>query len=127
MPIVASMGGNAGTQTLTVAVRALAMRELTAANALRFVGKELLVGGLNGLLVRLLTGTLVAVALVRQSEARAGVRRAPWSSTSSPPASPGVAIPLGLDRLKVDPAVASGGVHDHRHRRRRLLLLPRPC
>ena len=44
MPIVASMGGNAGTQTLTVAVRALAMRDLNTGNALRFVGKELLVG-----------------------------------------------------------------------------------
>ena len=40
MPIVASMGGNAGTQTVTVAVRALAMGELTAANALRFIAKE---------------------------------------------------------------------------------------
>src|SRR5258708_33150110 len=48
MPIVASMGGNAGTQTVTVAVRALAMGELTPANALRFIGKEPAVRGRNG-------------------------------------------------------------------------------
>ena len=49
MPIVASMGGNAGTQTLTVAVRALATKELTASNAMRIVGKEVLVGCVNGI------------------------------------------------------------------------------
>ena len=49
MPIVASMGGNAGIQTVTVTVRALAMGELTAANALRFIAKEAVVGSLNGL------------------------------------------------------------------------------
>ena len=56
MPIVASMGGNAGTQTLTIAVRALATRELTSANALRIVGKEVVVGGLNGALFAILVG-----------------------------------------------------------------------
>ncbi|MEQ8164663.1 MAG: magnesium transporter, partial [Alphaproteobacteria bacterium] len=50
MPIVASMGGNAGTQTMTVAVRALAMKELRPTNAMRFIGKELFVGGVNGIL-----------------------------------------------------------------------------
>ena len=50
MPIVASMGGNAGTQTLTVAVRALAMKELTPTNAVRVIGKEALVGAFNGFL-----------------------------------------------------------------------------
>ena len=49
MPIVASMGGNAGTQTMTVTVRALATRELPSANAWRIVRRELLVGLLNGL------------------------------------------------------------------------------
>ena len=56
MPIVASMGGNAGTQTLTVAVRALAMKDLTEANTTRFVGKEILIGAANGLLFAVLTG-----------------------------------------------------------------------
>ena len=54
MPIVASMGGNAGTQTLTVAVRALAMKELTTTNAARIVGKEVVVGGINGILFAVL-------------------------------------------------------------------------
>ena len=49
MPIVASMGGNAGTQTMTVAVRALATRDLSDANAWRVVRRELLVGLINGL------------------------------------------------------------------------------
>ena len=58
MPIVASMGGNAGTQTLTVAVRAIAMKDLTRDNALRFIGKELLVGSFNGILFAALTGAV---------------------------------------------------------------------
>src|SRR3546814_4036847 len=57
MPIVASMGGNTGTQTLTVAVRALATRDLNRSNALRFIGKELLVGLANGPMFALLAGT----------------------------------------------------------------------
>src|SRR3546814_13841036 len=57
MPIVASMGGNTGTQTLTVAVRALATRDLNRSNALRFIGKELLVGLAHGSMFALLAGT----------------------------------------------------------------------
>src|SRR5215216_7582814 len=56
MPIVASMGGNAGTQTMTVAVRALATRELSRANAWRIIGRELMVGVLNGLAFALIMG-----------------------------------------------------------------------
>ena len=67
--VVASMGGNAGTQTLTVAVRALAMKDLTEANTRRFVGKELLIGVANGLLFAALAG------LVRSFMASA---RFPW-------------------------------------------------
>ncbi|MBZ0325437.1 MAG: magnesium transporter, partial [Alphaproteobacteria bacterium] len=58
MPIVASMGGNAGTQTLAVAVRSLAMKDLTSANALRVMGKELLVGAFNGVLFAALAGAV---------------------------------------------------------------------
>ena len=58
MPIVASMGGNAGTQTLTVAVRALAMRELTPMNQLSFMAKELVVGFINGLLFAAVMGVI---------------------------------------------------------------------
>jgi len=58
MPIVASMGGNAGTQTLTVAVRALATKELTTANAWRIFWKETVVGGYNGIFFAILAGAL---------------------------------------------------------------------
>ena len=58
MPIVASMGGNAGTQTLTVAVRSLATRDLTPANAVRIIWREALVGGANGVLFAVILGAL---------------------------------------------------------------------
>ncbi|MBM3566517.1 MAG: magnesium transporter, partial [Alphaproteobacteria bacterium] len=58
MPIVASMGGNAGTQTLTVVVRAIATKELTTANAVRVIGKEILVGVLNGSLFAVIAGII---------------------------------------------------------------------
>jgi magnesium transporter len=105
MPIVASMGGNAGTQTLTVAVRALAMKELTPTNAMRVVGKELLVGGFNGILFAVLTGVVAwvwfgsqALGLVIASAMVVNMVVAGLAGTT---------IPLVLDRTGVDPAVAS--------------------
>jgi magnesium transporter len=105
MPIVASMGGNAGTQTLAVAVRALATRELTAANALRIVGREATVGVINGgtfalimaavaffwfhqPLLSLVIGLAMVVNLIAASLA-------------------GILVPLTLNRLGYDPAVSS--------------------
>ena len=106
MPIVASMGGNAGTQTLTVAVRALAMKDLTRDNALRFIGKELLVGSFNGILFAALTGAvawlwfgLPALGLVIAAAMMFNMAVAGLSGTL---------IPLGLERLGIDPAIASG-------------------
>ena len=61
MPIVASMGGNAGTQTLTVAVRALAMRELSAANTWRIIWKESIIGSINGVLFAGIAGLITAL------------------------------------------------------------------
>ena len=105
MPIVASMGGNAGTQTLTVAVRAIAMKDLTDANALRFVGKELLVGAFNGVLFALLTGVVAwlwfgspGIGLVIGAAMIVNMIVAGLSGTL---------VPLGLERVGVDPAVAS--------------------
>lgn len=105
MPIVASMGGNAGTQTLTVAVRALAMKELTATNAMRVVGKEFLVGGINGILFALLTGLVAwlwfgnqALGLVIGMAMIVNMIVAGLAGT---------AIPLALDRAGADPAIAS--------------------
>lgn len=105
MPIVASMGGNAGTQTLTVAVRALATKELTATNALRQIGKESLVGGINGILFAVLMG---GVAWMWFSSAKLGVVIGLAMITNMLIAGvAGAAIPIFLDRKGVDPALAS--------------------
>ncbi len=106
MPIVASMGGNAGTQTMTVAVRALAMRELTESNALRFVGKELLVGSINGVLFAVL---VAVVATLWFSDPRLGLVIGAAMITNLMVAGlAGTLIPLGLARRGIDPAIASG-------------------
>ncbi|MDH3594970.1 MAG: magnesium transporter, partial [Rhodospirillales bacterium] len=105
MPIVASMGGNAGTQTLTVAVRSLAMKDLTAANALRFVGKEVLVGSFNAVTFAVLTGT---VAWLWFDSTGLGLLMAAAMIVNLLVASlSGTLIPLGLERMGVDPAIAS--------------------
>ncbi|MDJ0936750.1 MAG: magnesium transporter [Kiloniellales bacterium] len=105
MPIVASMGGNAGTQTLTVAVRALAMKDLTAANAQRFVGKEVLVGLINGLLFAVLAGGVAWLWF--QSPQIGAVIAAAMVINMIVAGLFGTLIPIGLDKLGVDPAVAS--------------------
>lgn len=105
MPIVASMGGNAGTQTVTVAVRALAMGELTAANAFRFVVKEAAVGGLNGLVFALLMG---AAVVAWYGDWRLGaVIAAAMICNLLAAALAGTLIPLGLQKFGIDPAVSS--------------------
>jgi magnesium transporter len=105
MPIVASMGGNAGTQTLTVAVRALAMKELTPANAMRIVGKEVLVGGINGVLFAAVMGTVawfwfgdMVIGAVIGAAMIVNLVLAGFA---------GVVIPLALERMDIDPAVGS--------------------
>ncbi len=106
MPIVASMGGNAGTQTVTVVVRALAVREITPANALRILGKEAVVGALNGLAF-LLLGCLLAV--VWFGDLTLGVLFGlAMLATLLAATLAGVAIPLLFVRLGFDPAVTSG-------------------
>ncbi|CAN1722255.1 Magnesium transporter MgtE [Hyphomicrobium sp. 1Nfss2.1] len=105
MPMVASMGGNAGTQTMTVSVRALATRQLNPANIPRVVAREAAVGLINGLtfavFLSLLAvywfgadqlGVVIAVAIIINMIAAALA---------------GIFIPLALDRLGFDPAVAS--------------------
>jgi magnesium transporter len=106
MPIVASMGGNAGTQSLTVAVRALATKDLTSANVWRVIRREALVGLINGLVFAAVMGTVgvvwfgtpmlglvIAVAMVINLVV-AGLA--------------GIVIPVVLERLDIDPALASG-------------------
>lgn len=105
MPIVASMGGNAGTQTLTVAVRALAMKELTPANAARIMGKEVIVGGINGLLFAVLMGL---VAWFWFGEPTIGfIIAAAMVFNLLVAGFAGVTVPVVLDRLRMDPAVGS--------------------
>ena len=106
MPIVASMGGNAGTQTLTVSVRALAVKELTPSNAVKIVLKETFIGGINGIIFAIiislvsmywfqdgLLGIIIGLAMVLNL-ILAGFA--------------GTIIPLTLNRLNIDPALASG-------------------
>ena len=106
MPIVASMGGNAGTQTMTVAVRALATKELTGVNAMRVIGKEVLVGIYNGFLFALLIGL---VAWFWSGSWSIGmVMAVAMVITLVLAALAGMLIPLGLSRTRIDPAIASG-------------------
>ncbi|GGH29790.1 magnesium transporter [Cribrihabitans marinus] len=106
MPIVASMGGNAGTQSLTVAVRAIATKDLTGSNVWRVIRREVLVGLVNG--------TIFAVAM--------GVLGAAWYGTMTlgyvigaamvinlvVAGLAGTVIPVILERIGIDPALASG-------------------
>ena len=106
MPIVASMGGNAGTQALTVAVRAIATKDLTGSNLTRVVRREAVVGLLNGLIFAvvmgvvgfiwfdsMMLGVVIAIAMVVNLLV-AGLA--------------GILIPVTLEKLGIDPALASG-------------------
>ena len=105
MPIVASMGGNAGTQTLTVAVRALATRELNQSNALRVFGKEILVGIINGIIFAIIVGL---VATLWFGEKGLGIVIALAMLFNLFVAGFfGASIPLLLQRWKIDPALGA--------------------
>ena len=106
MPIVASMGGNAGTQSLTVAVRAIATKDLTSSNVWRVIRRECMVGLINGLIFAVVMcvvgvlwfggpelGYVIAAAMVINLVI-AGLA--------------GTVIPVILDRIGIDPALASG-------------------
>ena len=105
-PIVASQGGNAATQTMTVAVRALATHDLGSHNALRVIGREALTGLINGSAFALIVGVVagfwfsladlgIVIGLAMVCNLVAG-------------ALAGILIPLGLSKLDADPAVSSG-------------------
>lgn len=105
MPIVASMGGNAGTQTMTVAVRGIATQELGARNMLRVLNREILVSALNGVALAVLIGITAwlwfaspGLGVVIGSAIIINMLFAGLS---------GLLIPLVLDRFHVDPAIAS--------------------
>ncbi|MCT8998374.1 magnesium transporter [Chelativorans intermedius] len=105
MPIVAGMGGNAGSQTMTVTVRALATRELDIYNAGRIIRREMGVGLLNGIIFATLIG-LVA-GLWFENMHIGGLIAAAMVINMFVAALAGILIPLLLDRLGIDPAVAS--------------------
>lgn len=105
MPIVSSLGGNAGTQTLTVAVRALASRELNAANAMRIIWRELGVGLLNGVALAAVMG-LATLAIFHDVMLCATIALALIINQFIAGLS-GILVPLALDRMGRDPAVSS--------------------
>ncbi len=104
MPIVSGIGGNAGTQTMAVTVRALAMNQLTRSNTGRMVWRELRVAMLNGATVALLIGVGVAAIFTPQL---GGVIAAAMVINVLVAGLAGVLVPVIFDRLDIDPAVAS--------------------
>ncbi|MDN4988903.1 magnesium transporter [Bradyrhizobium sp. WYCCWR 13022] len=105
-PIVASQGGNAATQTMTVAVRALATRELGASNAWRVIVRETLVGLVNGIGFAVITG-IAAVAWFKIPGLGIVIGLAMICNLIAG-ALGGILIPMALERVRADPAVASG-------------------
>jgi magnesium transporter len=106
MPIVASMGGNAGTQTMTVTVRALATERLGRANARRVITREAFVGLMNGLVLSLIMATVVFVWF--GSGLLGAVIGTALIVNLLVAALAGILVPLTLDGLGLDPAPASG-------------------
>lgn len=105
MPIVASMGGNAGTQTMTVTVRALAMRELDGRRLRRLITREMVVGLANGVIFAVLIGL---VTWLRFGNVElGGVIGLAMVINLIVAGTAGILIPLALDKLKADPAIAS--------------------
>ena len=106
MPIVASMGGNAGTQSLTVAVRAIATRDLTGSNVWRVIRREALVGLMNGLAFAVVMGI---IGMVWFGEPKLGLVIALAMVINLLVAGlAGTVVPVVLEKFKVDPALASG-------------------
>jgi len=106
MPIVASMGGNAGTQSLTVAVRAIATKDLTGSNVWRVIRREVLVGLINGIVFAVLMGIVGVIWF--GSPALGYVIAAAMVINMVVAGLAGTLIPVILDKLGIDPALASG-------------------
>ena len=104
-PIVASQGGNGATQTMTVVIRALATRELSRYNALRVIGRELVVGAFNGLAFGVLTG--IGAGLWFGVPGLGVVIAGAMLTNLVAGALGGILVPLVLDKFDIDPAVSS--------------------
>lgn len=105
MPIVSGMGGNAGTQTLAVIVRALATNQLTSSNTWRMIAREFAIASANGLSLGVMIGS--GVALIYANPLLGGVIAAAMLINNLVAGLAGILVPVTLDRLKVDPAVSS--------------------
>ncbi|MBA3896940.1 MAG: magnesium transporter [Sphingomonadaceae bacterium] len=105
MPIVSGMGGNAGTQTLAVVVRALAVNQLTSSNTVRMILREFRIALMNGLALGLLIGG--GVAWLYGNPALGGVIGAAMIINNLVAGLAGILVPVGLEKLDVDPAVSS--------------------
>jgi magnesium transporter len=105
MPIVASMGGNAGMQTLAVTIRALATKELSSANLGKIITKEFIIGILNGIIFAIITGTIVQLwfneinlsLLISVSMVLNMIVAGLF----------GILVPISLKKFNIDPALAS--------------------
>ncbi|UWQ94421.1 magnesium transporter [Rhodobacteraceae bacterium M385] len=106
MPIVASMGGNAGTQSLTVAVRAIATKDLTPSNLMRVVAREAGVGLINGAIFAVIMGIVGVVWF--ETMMLGVVIGAAMIINLLVAGLAGILVPVVLDRLRIDPALASG-------------------
>jgi magnesium transporter len=105
MPIVSGMGGNAGTQTLAVVVRALATNQLTSSNTWRMIGREMRIALANGIALGGLIGT--SVALLFANPLLGAVIATAMLINNLMAGLAGIAVPVVLNRLRIDPAVSS--------------------
>jgi magnesium transporter len=105
MPIVSGMGGNAGTQTLAVVVRALATNQLTSSNTLRMIWREFRIALANGVSLAILIGA--GTALLFHNPLLGGVIAAAMIINNLTAGIAGIMVPVTLDRLRIDPAVSS--------------------
>jgi magnesium transporter len=105
MPIVASMGGNAGMQTLAVTIRAIATKELSSSNINKIVGKEFLIGVLNGIIFAIITGAVVQLWF-KQFDLSI-IIAASMVLNMIVAGLFGILIPVTLKKMKIDPALAS--------------------
>ena len=105
MPIVASMGGNAGMQTLAVTIRAIATKELSKTNFNRVVGKEFLIGILNGIIFAIITGVIVQIWFKQYNlSLLIGVSMILNMIVAG---LFGILVPVSLKKMNIDPALAS--------------------
>jgi magnesium transporter len=105
MPIVASMGGNAGMQTLAVTIRAIATKELSSSNINKIVGKEFFIGVLNGIIFAIITGAIVLLWF-KQIDLSI-IIAASMVLNMIVAGLFGILIPVTLKKMKIDPALAS--------------------